>query len=54
MNFKYEKFEDWFNEIEGFGMRSERFNLIPNNYRNNEDWLRAAFDAARAKKENKE
>jgi hypothetical protein len=46
---KYEKFEDWFNEIENYGMRSERFseelrNITPQRA---EEWLRAAWKTAR-------
>ena len=47
--YKYENFEDWFDELEGFGMRSERCLSF---FDETEQhmlmlWLRAAFDSAR-------
>jgi hypothetical protein len=51
----YESFEDWFNEIESYGFRSERFFqhldiISPNTEHRNEfikNWMRAAFEAGR-------
>lgn len=39
--FRYKKFEDWYNELESFGLRSERL------YSCKEE-LRAAFESGRA------
>lgn len=46
----YDNFEDWFDELESFSLRSERF--LVDVERNKPDqvlveWLRAAFDAGR-------
>ena len=46
---KYEKFEDWFNEIENFASRGESFyeeiqHMPPNRI---EQWLRSAWHCAR-------
>jgi hypothetical protein len=49
----YPTFEDWWNEIESFSLRSERFFESMTQFSetgkpvNAELWLRAAFDAAR-------
>ena len=49
--YEYSKFEDWFNETEGFSFRSERFySFFENDTKTQEHlklWLRAAFDSAR-------
>jgi hypothetical protein len=50
---KYETFDDWFNELEGFGMRSERFldelvNIHPSRAI---EWLQAAWECARMESE---
>lgn len=49
------KFEDWFNEVESFGLRSERFfgDLAHSVWPAEKDrvmvqWLRAAYEAGRA------
>ena len=41
------QFLEWFNEIEGFGMRSERFydDYSRHDVVNNVKWLKAAFEA---------
>lgn len=46
---KYEKFEDWFNEIENFASRGERFyeELQHMPVDRIELWLRAAWECAR-------
>jgi hypothetical protein len=52
---KYETFDDWFDEIEGYGFRSERFfnhleMIIDNEPRRSQfltNWLRAAFESGR-------
>lgn len=50
---KYTEFEDWWNEVESFSLRSERFHESMQQFSesgkivNFELWLRAAFDAAR-------
>ena len=55
--YEYSKFEDWFNETEGFSFRSERFySFFENDTKTQEHlklWLRAAFDSARLENENK-
>jgi hypothetical protein len=56
MNYKYEKFEDYFNEIERFDERRERlfweFEELPIERRRRiVEWLRAAFECARETKE---
>jgi hypothetical protein len=51
----YETFEDWFNELENFNFRSDRFfqhlDLIQHDpaQRNQfiENWMRAAFESGR-------
>lgn len=50
----YETFEDWFNEIENYSFRSERFfqhlELLTNELERNEfitNWMRAAFESGR-------
>jgi len=52
MKYKYEKFEDYFEETEGFGERGERFfwefEEIPiERRRRMVEWLRAAFECGR-------
>lgn len=51
---EYPSFESWFNEIEDYGFRSDRFfqhlDLITSVYERNdfiENWMRAAFEAGR-------
>jgi len=51
---EYPTFEDWFNEIENFGYRSERFfqhlELLQSERERREfceNWLRAAFECGR-------
>ena len=51
---EYPSFESWFNEIENYGFRSDRFfqhlDLITSVYERNdfiENWMRAAFEAGR-------
>jgi hypothetical protein len=46
---KYEKFEDWFDEIENYGYRSERFyeEFQRMSVDRVEQWLRAAWYCAR-------
>jgi hypothetical protein len=54
---QYNSFDDWWNEIENFSLRSERFFESMTQFSatgkpvNMELWLRAAFDAARAQQE---
>lgn len=50
----YETFEDWFNELENYSFRSDRFfqhlDLLSNTRERNEfieNWMRAAFEAGR-------
>jgi hypothetical protein len=46
----YDTFEDWFNELESFSLRSERFFVVLEqdvSYNEMVRWLRAAFDAGR-------
>ena len=58
-NYKYENFERWFDEPEEYGLKSERFYDILGyqfatgnvDYAYIEQWLRAAFNAARQQKE---
>ena len=51
MKYKYETFENWFDEIENYGTRSERFlSTLPNDIMLSDSmiqWLRAAFDCGR-------
>lgn len=53
MKHVYEKFEDWFNEIENYGTRSERFLNEIENMSDDRlcEWLRAAFECGRLKDE---
>lgn len=50
---QYPTFEDWWNEVESFGLRSERFYESMTQFSdagkpvNVEVWLRAAFESAR-------
>lgn len=51
---KYKDFNDWFNEIESYGMRAERFydslsqfSSVEAEMANLRLWLRAAFEAGR-------
>jgi hypothetical protein len=51
---EYPSFDSWFNEIENYGFRSDRFfqhlDLITSVYERNdfiENWMRAAFEAGR-------
>lgn len=53
-DYQYEKFEDWFNELECFCLRSERFfDDVDSNVSRSEhmEWLRAAFESARLTKD---
>jgi hypothetical protein len=50
----YETFEDWFNELENYNFRSDRFfqhlELLSSARERNdflENWMRAAFEAGR-------
>lgn len=50
----YETFEDWFNELENYNFRSDRFFQhleLPQSARERNDflenWMRAAFEAGR-------
>jgi hypothetical protein len=53
---KYGTFEDWFDELEKFSFRSERFFETMSMYSEDEktaktiEWLRAAFECGRMKK----
>lgn len=53
MKYKYETFEDWFDEVENYGTRSERFlSVLPDDIMLSDSmilWLRAAFDCGREK-----
>lgn len=55
MKYEYEKFEDWFDEIENYGTRSERFlSILPNDIMMSDSmilWLRAAFECGRMERE---
>ena len=55
MKYEYEKFEDWFDEIENYGTRSERFlEILPNDILLSDNmiqWLRAAFECGRMERE---
>jgi hypothetical protein len=50
---QYPTFEDWWNEVESFSLRSERFHESITQFSdagklvNVEVWLRAAFESAR-------
>jgi|LakMenE18May11ns_1017448.scaffolds.fasta_scaffold6732129_1 hypothetical protein len=51
---KYEKFEDWFDEIENYGMRNERFFDSLDQFTSKQAydanlvlWLRAAFECGK-------
>jgi hypothetical protein len=53
---KYKTFDDWFDEIENYGMRMERFHdeFAMLDYVKRErmiEWLRAAWQCAREQKE---
>lgn len=53
MTKKYETFQDWFDEIENYGMRSERFYDEYGQYEGRArmiEWLKAAWDCAREEK----
>lgn len=58
-NYQYESFEDWYYELENYGLRMERFHSsLEDKFTsdagklvNLEIWLRAAFDSARLPKE---
>ena len=55
---RYKKFEDWFEEIENYGTRGERFDdefsMLGEVKRERMiEWLRAAWDCARMQKEQK-
>jgi hypothetical protein len=57
MKYKYEKFEDYFDELEGSGERGDRFfwefEEIPlERRRRMKEWLKAAFECGREKKDN--
>lgn len=39
----YDTFEDWYNEIEGFSLRSERVDFLEDQVK----WLKAAFEAGK-------
>ena len=46
----YDTFDDWFNELESFSLRSERFFVVLEqdvSYNEMVRWLRAAFEAGR-------
>ena len=54
---KYKDFDDWFNELEGYCMRSERFldEFDALDYIKKQrliEWLQASWDCARMKSEN--
>ena len=51
--YEYEKFEDWFEEMEITADRSDRFydELKYMTYQRGVEWLRAAWDCARAQEE---
>ncbi len=56
MKYKYEKFEDYFDEIERFSDRGERFwwefgELSIERRRRMVEWLKAAFECGREIKE---
>ena len=58
---KYEKFEDWFDEIENYGMRNERFFDSLDQFKTEEAynanlvlWLRAAFNCGKGVDEEKQ
>jgi len=56
--YTYKEFEDWFNEVEGFTLRSERFYESMTQFSDNaknvniEIWMRAAFECGRKQNEN--
>jgi hypothetical protein len=57
MKYKYEKFEDYFEEIEGYGERGERFfwefeELPIERRRRMKEWLKAAFECGREENQN--
>jgi hypothetical protein len=54
VKFNYDKFDDWYYEQEGFGLRAERFNeymdfrtVTPKNKTEMIQWLKSAFEAGR-------
>jgi hypothetical protein len=54
-NMQYDKFEDWFHEVENYATRSERFydefmHMTPERAI---EWLQSAWDCSRMKYENK-
>jgi hypothetical protein len=56
MKYKYETFDDWFDEVENYGGRFERFYEELHNAKDSVHladlttlWLRAAFDCGREK-----
>lgn len=56
MRYEYKNFDDYFEEIEGFCLRLERFHEefseVPMERRERMiEWLRAAFDCGREKKD---
>ena len=58
---KYEKFEDWFDEIENYGMRNERFFDSLDQFKTKKAynanlvlWLRAAFNCGKGVDEDKQ
>ncbi len=57
MSYNYDTFEDWFDELEKFSLRSERFRETMEMYSKEDiingkaiEWLRAAFECGREKK----
>jgi hypothetical protein len=53
MSNKYETFDDWFNEIENYGTRMERFLDEFGQHQGRErmiEWLRASWECAREEK----
>ena len=59
VTYHYENFEDWFEELENFSFRSERFfqhlELVKSERERREfteNWLRAAFECGRMNQEN--
>ena len=52
--YEYEEFDKWFNQQENYGLRSERFFEMLDNYTDKTErnrlirlWMTAAFDAGR-------
>jgi len=57
VEYYYEAFDSWFNELENYSFRSERFfqhlELLKTKYEREEfvaNWMRAAFESARLEK----